>query len=40
MFDSIRGTLTRRDPTRVVVEAGGLGYEVQVASLYPGEDPD
>jgi Holliday junction DNA helicase RuvA len=31
VFDSIRGTLTRREPARVVVETGGIGYEVQVS---------
>ena len=30
MFDSIRGTLRRSEPTCVVVEAAGLGYEIQV----------
>lgn len=30
MFDSIHGRLTLREPTRVVVDAGGLGYEVHV----------
>jgi Holliday junction DNA helicase RuvA len=30
VFDSIHGRLTVSEPTRVVVDAGGLGYEVQV----------
>lgn len=30
MFDSIYGHLALREPTRVVVEAGGLGYEIHV----------
>lgn len=30
MFDSIHGRLRAREPARVVVEAGGLGYQVDV----------
>jgi Holliday junction DNA helicase RuvA len=30
VFDSILGSLTRREPTLVVVRVGGLGYEVRV----------
>ncbi|MHC5012242.1 MAG: Holliday junction branch migration protein RuvA [Planctomycetota bacterium] len=30
MFDSIHGTLLRREPTRAVVTAGGIGYEIHV----------
>ena len=30
MFDSISGRLERREPARVVVRAGGIGYEVHV----------
>lgn len=30
VFDSIQGRLTGLDPTRAVVEAGGIGYEIHV----------
>jgi Holliday junction DNA helicase RuvA len=30
VFDSIQGRLEQREPTRVVVENGGIGYEVHV----------
>ena len=30
MFDSIRGRLTHVEPMRTVVEAGGIGYEIQI----------
>ena len=31
MIAYIRGTLTEKDPTRVVIEAAGVGYELVIS---------
>ncbi len=31
MFDSLHGTMRHRDPTRIVVDVGGLGYALSVS---------
>jgi len=31
VFESIQGTLIHRDPTRCVLEAGGIGYEIHTS---------
>ncbi len=43
MFDYIKGTLVTKNPTRVVVDAGGIGYEMTVplstsAALHEGAE--
>ena len=34
MYAYIKGTLTELNPTHVVVEASGVGYEIQTSNSY------
>ncbi|MEJ7532701.1 OB-fold domain-containing protein, partial [Staphylococcus hominis] len=34
MYAYIKGTLTELNPTHVVVEASGVGYEIQTPNSY------